>query len=370
MNNEEKKDYILNVHKLYMESRPYDNNDSLEELKSKEEFFWNEYCSKFYELIPKSFYKYRKPNDKSIKNFKDDTAWFSHPSDFDDTVDSVLNNDIETEIEEYEKNSSIVIARLAKTFIGEFAKSQGFTIDLSMVDDFVPLFDNDGKLNEVDCKDYLLANMPEYAYEKYISQISDITNLDMGEEIKNSISNLVDYYMGMNDRIKNEMLVFSLAEESDNQALWSLYAEESKGFCIEYVFPKDEFLGQRMLLNLFPVYYGEKPLLSFFDLLNRGIQAKNSINGISFEDYQTLYLSSLTKDINWSFQKEWRIVLDNEVGKNLQNFPFVKSIILGERMSEEYASQLIEIAKDKKIDIFQRQFNKSKSKIIIKKIVY
>lgn len=54
---------------------------------------------------------------------------------------------------------------------------------------------------------------------------------------------------------------------------------------------------------------------------------------------------------------------------NLQQFPFIKSIILGERISDEYANRLIEISKRKKIPVYKRKLNKSKSKIITERIL-
>ena len=172
----------------------------------------------------------------------------------------------------------------------------------------------------------------------------------------------------MNKRIRSQSLVFSLAEESDNQAMWGLYADESKGFCIEYAFPDDTFLGQRILSNLFPIYYGDKPLISFVDVLIKGLHSKNQVNGITYEDYQNWFLSMYTKNKTYEFQKEWRIAFDKTMGGNLQSFPFVKSIILGERMSEGNKIRLIEIAKRKNIKVYVRQINKTGSKIITKEL--
>lgn len=79
----------------------------------------------------------------------------------------------------------------------------------------------------------------------------------------------------------------------------------------------------------------------------------NSINGISFEDYQKWFLSTYTKDKMYEFQKEWRITFDKRMCGNLQQFPFIKSIILGERISDEYANRLIEISKRKKFQFIK-----------------
>lgn len=352
-----------------MEWRPYDGCVSLEEKKAKEDKLWLKYSSLFYHLLPKSLFKYRKPTDDAIANFENDTAWFSHPSDFDDTVDSVINNDIESELIEFEKHPELVTKRLATAFINALMKSYGIKVDEKQIEEALPLFNPDGTFNEEDTRHFLEQKMPGCQTDECVSRLKENTNKVVNDEVLASIKGFLTYYLDLNNRTRNETFTFSLAEESDNQAMWGLYADESKGFCIEYSFPKDDFLGQRMLLNLFPIYYGEKPLIKFFDVLIKGLYAQNNINGISYEDYQDWFLSAYTKDKSYEFQKEWRISFDSRMGGNLQQFPFAKSITLGERISDESKNKLIEIAKKKGVTVYQRTINKTGSRVVITKIL-
>ncbi len=369
MTNEEKKQFIIDAYRLYMKQRPYDAVISIDGVKKNKDEFWNNYYASFYDKIPKSLYKYRKIDCYSLKCLENDEAWFSHPKDFDDTVDSTLNNDIEEELADFEKNPHKITKELSKAFINAFASKYGTTIDMNMFDEVFPLFNEDGTLNDVDTKKYLSKKMPEYATDECIKRLKTNSSGLINEEIQESVKGFLNTYLGMNDRVRSESLIFSLAEEKDNQAMWGLYADESKGFCIEYSFSPNDFVGQRMLLNLFPIYYGDKSHIKFFDVIIRGLYSANTINGISYEDYQEWFLSTFTKDKSYEFQKEWRIVFDKTMGDNLQNFPFIKSIILGERISEDDAKKLIDIAKKKNILIYQRKINKSGSKIIVEKIV-
>lgn len=369
MTNEEKKQFIIDAYKLYMKHRPYDVATSTDNVKKNEDEFWSNYYSLFYDKMPKSLYKYRKIYTDSLKCLENDEAWFSHPKDFDDTVDSTLNNDIEEELDDFEKNPQKIKKELSKAFINVFASKYGVSIDMSMVDEGFPLFNEDGTINDVDVRKYLSEKMPEYETDECIKRLKINSSGLINEEVQESVKGFLKTYLGMNDRVRSESLTFSLAEENDNQAMWGLYADESKGFCIEYYFSPNDFLGQRMLLNLFPIYYGDKPLIKFIDVLIRGIYSINKINGIPYEDYQEWFLSTFTKDKSYEFQKEWRITFDKTNGGNLQKFPFIKSIILGERISEENAKKLIDIVKKKNILIYQRKINKSGSKIIVEKIV-
>lgn len=369
MNNEEKKRFIIEAHRLYMSFRPYDRGVSLEEMRKREDAFWELYSSSFHRLLPKSLFKYRRPTEDAIKNLENDEAWFSHPADFDDTVDSVINNDIETELEEFEKQPELVTIKLATAFVNAFAESKGFKVDEKQIEEALPLFNNDGTFNEEDTKHFLEKKMPEYVSDECINKLKQNTSKVVNDKVLDSAKAFLMHYMDLNQRTRNEALVFSLAEENDNQAMWGLYADESRGFCIEYEFPSATFLGQRMLLNLFPIYYGEKPLIKFFDVLIKGLYSRNQINGISYDDYQEWFLSAYTKDKTYEFQKEWRITFDKIMGGNLQPFPFAKSIIFGERMTEDNKARLIEIARKKNIKVFARKVNKTGSKVIIEQLL-
>ena len=364
MNNEEKKRFIIEVHRMFMNYRPYDRCLSLDEMKFREDAFWNNYHHSFYSLLPESLFKYRKPTEDAIKNFEDDNAWFSHPADFDDTVDSVIFNDLESELEEFEKSPKRIIEKLSKSFVHAFASAQGIDIDEKQIEEALPLFNLDGSINEPATRNYLADKMPEDKIDECVERLKINTSQENNNVILKSAKGFMMNFIDINKKIRSETFVFSMAEDCDSQAMWGLYADESKGFCIEYQFPKDTFLGQRMILNLFPIYYGEKPLVSFFDVLVKGIYAKQKVNGISFEDYKDFFVSAYTKDKSYEFQNEWRITFDKNMGGHLQKFPFVKSIILGERMTEENKNRLIEIARKKNIKIYQRQLNATGSKVI------
>lgn len=368
MTNEEKKQFIISAHKLYMESRPYDGCVSLEQARDKEDAFWNTYFTKFYDVIPKSFFKYRKPTEDAVRNFENDEAWFSHPSDFDDTIDSIINNDIETELDEFKKNPEEVTKRLAKEFAKAYAYSLGVVFDEQDIDNALPLFNEDGTFDKDKTKLFLKDKLPANSIKECVSKLKMNTSKILNDEILNSVEGFLKSYLDLNKRLKNEIYVFSLAEESDNQAMWGLYAEESKGFCIEYEFPPTLFDAQRILLNLFPIYYGEKPKINFFDVLIKGLYSKNQINGISYDDYKEWFLSTYTKDKTYEFQKEWRITFDKNIESNLQSFPFAKSVIIGERASDDFKNRIINAANKKNIPVYLRKVNKTGSKIIIEKI--
>lgn len=368
MTNEEKRQFIIDIHRLLMSLRPYDEKLSLPLMKQKEDLMWKHFKRDFNVKQPKSLFKYRKANELNIKNLEDDLAWFSKPAEFGDTVDFTLNTDIEGELEDFEKHPQEYTKRIAIAFINNWLEQCGQTVNEKMVDTILSLFNNSGEVSEADAKAFLKDKMPEYSSDVYSKKLCKATQLPNQERITGAIDGFLKIYLDFNNRLRNSLFVFCLAEEGNNQAMWETYADGASGFCIEYQIPSDTFLGQRMLMNLLPIYYGDKEPIKFFDILVKGFNANKQVNGISYEDYERWFLSSYTKDSSYSFQKEWRIVFTQEMGGNIQSFPFVKSIILGEKISEEYKKVLVELANRKRIDIYQRTLNASGAKIVIKKI--
>ena len=152
------------------------------------------------------------------------------------------------------------------------------------------------------------------------------------------------------------------------------YADSSRGFCIEYTIPIDLQNPFSLLYrtNLYPIYYGNKEVIKLFDILKKSTFCeKKDINGILVEDYRKMFVSTYTKHESWSPQKEWRITLPAMFEENnKQNFPYITSIILGERMTDDNKKRIMDICKRKNIPVYQRKFNISHSKIIVEKISY
>ncbi len=159
--------------------------------------------------------------------------------------------------------------------------------------------------------------------------------------------------------------MFSLSETYTNNHQWAMYANNGKGFCIGYeIIPKNQREAS-LLPELLPIYYGEKKdllLTKLFDeCLEYAIRNK-TLNDLINQESESLFVSFYTKNIEWIGEQEWRfsIPLIN-TDSNLIDFNFAKSIYLGENIEESWKKQLIEIAKEHNLKVFQRKLNKTKS---------
>lgn len=149
---------------------------------------------------------------------------------------------------------------------------------------------------------------------------------------------------------KMDSLVCSFSENSENEYMWKKYANEYKGFCIEYDFV--ELMNSNNLL-LVPVSYSLKREMD--------IRECNNKQYMIFMQLFTKY-SVGSNGEPWSEQLEWRYacftktlgVLDGEKGK-LISVPIPKKIIFGKNMSEENKIQIMDWIDAKKYNIETQQ---------------
>lgn len=144
------------------------------------------------------------------------------------------------------------------------------------------------------------------------------------------------------------MGICSLSEIKNFDRLWDEYADGAKGYCVEY-----DMQGYENLPLLFPVVYQDNRetnivnniLGSFIGTMIFGMS-----NGQIAADKSQVLRLFLTKDLLWSYQKEWRLLGD-------ANFhlpaPTVNAIYLGKNMLEKDKQQMIDYCKARNIIVEQ-----------------
>lgn len=144
--------------------------------------------------------------------------------------------------------------------------------------------------------------------------------------------------------------VFSLSEANDDILMWSHYAENHKGFCIQYSRSPENILGTEAE----PVIYQEElPSLSASAITTR--------NGGSIDSLW------LTKSSHWRYEREWR-VLSHKGGTSL-NFPCkIDSIIFGLNMNKENRYTIRRIMENRGITFKEALKKKNKFGLIISEV--
>ncbi len=164
--------------------------------------------------------------------------------------------------------------------------------------------------------------------------------------------------------IKDAVRVVCLSEVYDSTLMWSHYAQNHTGFCIEYDFAESDMFYE----YLYPVTYTkDRYTVSKTDMLN--------------ENGEWIYKSTCSKSDVWSYEKEWRIVTANfnKVMPHKLKYPDgkyvldlkenIKAFYLGAKISEDYEKEMTQFGKENSIGIYQMTLSPNTYELNAKKIL-
>lgn len=153
------------------------------------------------------------------------------------------------------------------------------------------------------------------------------------------------------DELRNTTGVSCLSESENSLLMWAHYANNHRGFCVEY-----DLLEINRILNfsVIPVIYSEER--TCFDFFNLQTIEKDTLK---------LFIQSLTsKSPEWSYEKEWRIIRDqgacgdkwNADKKGaLLDMVQPSSIILGCAVQPEFEQEVTEYCSINRIDLYKME---------------
>ncbi len=246
------------------------------------------------------------------------------------------------------------------------------------------------------------------------------------ELLKKIANEIIDSLVNNNNTNRNLMAIACFTEKIDNEIMWAHYANEAKGFALEYSYydlvsfgkecenkanelVKDfydnffnyEMKEERMPANLVPIVYKnkkyditndfkklidlqinnlkmihvEKKTLTIKEMMIDAIESTKD----SRENFTSFWEMYCLKKVEWSYEHEWRLLafnLNSFTGIINPHFKmgYLKptGIYLGEKMSEYDKKALIEIAKDKGIKIYQMysKMTRRTNKLVYKELKY
>ena len=165
----------------------------------------------------------------------------------------------------------------------------------------------------------------------------------------------------INIKLVDLFFVGCLCTDYKNRLMWSHYADSHKGFCIEYDYnnlTEDEIAS----LPLPIVYAKERPLLPWKAALD------NTPENIS-EATAQITLGLLTKDDEWKYENEWRILISSKGSPEFE-MPKISCIYLGAAISDENKAKILEIAKRKNILVKQMKIDRGTYALHAATIIY
>jgi hypothetical protein len=300
--------------------------------------------------MPVKLYKYysnlgNKKDDGSTVNYsqmslKNNTVYMQIPTEFDDVYDSDITLDYET----YEKLR-----------VMEYCRRCGVDIERNCTNEEVG-----NALTQALWPFYLERNMekafvvsPENEIENLSNQILRFRILanctrasDFGHAVSAAIS---EEYKEFCNYLKDTFRISCFTTTPFSQLMWGgAYADQHKGFCVEYTILPEDNVYQDVYSNLFPVVYCKtRP-----DVTASIVATKDKY--LTDDDLWNIYMhGALRKSIDWVYQNEWRLLLPlgrNKAPKeyNVKFFPITK-VFLGNRMSASNRLAIIEICKKRGI---------------------
>lgn len=213
--------------------------------------------------------------------------------------------------------------------------------------------------------------------EKEMDKMSNLTNAQkfiMGNALSN-FDNTLNELINEGNELKETLKIFiqskekigvcSFSTKRDNKVMWSHYSDIYKGYCIEYGIPKSETAESSLL----PVVYSKKATnnisISIIDFLLENL-IRNICNGTKITDLGAFNKLICTKDSDWSYQDEWRILGDAK--QKLKGLK-IKNIYLGFDVLLENKNQMIECARRNHFGLYEMKKPNGEKKISYTKII-
>lgn len=156
-------------------------------------------------------------------------------------------------------------------------------------------------------------------------------------------------YIDVHNNLIRRFRVSCFTETPYSVLMWSHYANNHKGFCIEYEIPLYAEPWVHLYHNLMPVIYGNERV----PILEQCAQVLES-SGVTPDILWDIYkYGLLMKNGEWRYQNEWRLIswddfLSSDGHYNCKFFK-IKKVYLGNRMDPQNRMQIIKICKDRQI---------------------
>jgi hypothetical protein len=276
-----------------------------------------------YDHRPNSVFKYRQVDDWSLQNLENDCVWVCSPTDYNDPYDSSISITSET------LTSSIVqdgVKELIKQGLDKDLDTERLKALLAAENPAIAL------------QEALLGQdqIPPEFWPPFIAAFEEQV-----QQWKQAVKELLP------GSHKDSLKVCSFSGTVDSIIMWSHYADQHRGFSIEYdlqVLPPEN-LFVRML---YPVIYSD----ALFDATRYYLAALRDRPG-----FNILFpaLASLYKSPEWSYEREWRLVIPAGLVKEPSRWraPKPKCLHLGSRMNAEQRDKVLAIARKRDIEVYQ-----------------
>jgi Protein of unknown function (DUF2971) len=162
------------------------------------------------------------------------------------------------------------------------------------------------------------------------------------EDWKNQVSPNFIWYQEQEQRgIVGQLITLSCFTDSyNNNVMWSHYANNHQGICVEY---KSELFNYLKSLKGF-----------FAQNYVKYAKAPPEIDASRYRDEENIWKMIFTKQSEWSYEKEVRIVRLSNKDIEFIEFPqsLIKNVIVGSKAPEELINRVLHLCGGTNIDVY------------------
>lgn len=299
--------------------------------------------------FPKILYKYMSFKDYTVEMIKDNYLYLSPAKLMDDQFDCSLNFDVDYYLNHREDEIMPVFLEWLK----KYAKQKADPKVKKYIDSMFTLYYHDGTIKKDKAKHFLLSKVKGINSSK-IDGFLELLNEKLNELFSNNtFVNSCEKILEALIKQKENTGLCSLTETNMSQIMWQIYSNKYEGLCVEYdieSYLKDYISNDEIIL---PVVYKKRkdfnPIKMEVKLILDMAISPNDIIKIQREFLEDYFKILSTKNTEWSFQKEWRII--GKPNKKV-TMPKIKKIYLGKNIKPENKYLILSLANELNFEVY------------------
>lgn len=289
---------------------------------------------KYYPNIRKYIKEEKRYRNYSIEALKNNSVYLQDAKNFDDCFDCAV--DLEWNMFLAEK-----INVYCKYFKAEFNSDN--IIDMAYVLS-LRLYELGTVENCIQAISFIQDEIQRKYIEVFIREV--FVQVSSNEQWITAIFNSIRNEFEKFDQILSNFKITCFSTSPYLNRMWSsAYADNNRGFCIEYEIDTSTETGMIIYNNLYPVIYSTKRG-DLFPL------SKNNDRTPSKEDLWQMYFNGLLrKNVIWQDQQEWRLIIYKDLmAENPMQFYKIKKVYLGNKMPLKARKQIARYCRKNNIE--------------------
>lgn len=290
---------------------------------------------------PKSLYKYRPFDKYTFDMLENKYVFLCVASALDDSSECVVTIDKERYLDVQEAKLCFDIVNNILEFIRPYTSEKIYKKKCNKIQEIHNMSKSSAEFMNIlgNTLQELAGDTDISVFVNFIKAIPTLTDNSLQKELfEKVIKGLID--------ARNTVGICSLAESNDIESMWANYANNYSGYCIEY--DMEDYEYNKYLL---PVMYEDQKETDLINSIVKNILGQTifvlSKEQIDIERNHILKLLT-TKELKWSYQKEWRLVGDANFKLKA---PKIKRIIIGSNANENDKSKMIDFCERLKIEV-------------------